>query len=170
MFEVSRRRRERRSGGKTDALDAVRAFSQRAQREATRDPACQRRTRGSTGSARGPRGTAEAREPLRSPATRPGLPAPALVLWQSRSRCRGIGLAVAEGRSTRTAHGLRGFRDDQEDPTRAESPSSSTELREDRVRDWRCSENDAAVGAIQEVPVLLGGLHVVASENSDKRN
>src|SRR5437762_1991783 len=47
VLEVGRLRRERRCGGKTDALDAVRP--QRAQRAAARDTACGRGTPGAAG-------------------------------------------------------------------------------------------------------------------------
>lgn len=52
VFEVSRLRRERRPGGKTDALDAVRAARSVLTVKRPRDPTRQRRTRGAA-SARG---------------------------------------------------------------------------------------------------------------------
>lgn len=49
VLEVGRLRRERRSGGKTDALDAIRAAPQCARPGAARDSPCGRRTSGVAG-------------------------------------------------------------------------------------------------------------------------
>ena len=49
VLEVGRLRRERRSGGKTDALDAVRAASQRARPGAAGDASRRRRASGLAG-------------------------------------------------------------------------------------------------------------------------
>ena len=71
VLEVGRLRRERRSGGKTDALDAVRAARSVLGKRATLDAARRRRTpgiAGAGGSTRG-RGQREARRTL--PAARP---------------------------------------------------------------------------------------------------
>ena len=71
VFEVSRLRRERRSGGKTDALDAVRAARSVLDGKRARDPACQRRTRGPTRPAGRPRGSRERENSGSQPAPRP---------------------------------------------------------------------------------------------------